>query len=512
MQGHRTTSQSDGKLPPFAVYCGRLTEWYNVVPSTLLTLPSITVKYNTVKAKTMSRTFFFYVIVILLFLAHRTSAADWKAGVAKVNITPKESLWLAGYAARDHASEGVLMDLWAKALVLEDAAGHRSVLVTADLLGFPKQMSDRIRTQLKDTLGWDKSQIILNASHTHSGPVLSPSGTTASGIMAMYPLGAQDREKIDQYSRTLEQQIVDIVVKASQSLEPVTLTAGNGIARIQVNRRNNAEGRLTSTTELRGPHDCAVPVLKVANASGQIKAVAFGYACHPTVLGIYLWSGDYPGFAQAELEKWYPDAVALFFQGAGADQNPLPRQTSPLAKQYGLTLAAAVDRVLQEEMKVLQATLKTAYAEVMLPLNLYSEDYLTGIVQDANQPGYNKRCAQFVLEQFQNGQAIHPYPFPVQAWNIGGWALFTLGGELTIGYAVQLKQKYGEHIFVLGYTNDVMGYIPTVPILKEGGYEGASSQLIYGLPGLWTPAIETVIYEAMDELAEQAGILPRDQR
>ena len=68
----------------------------------------------------------------------------------------------------------------------------------------------------------------------------------------------------------------------------------------------------------------------------------FGYACHPTVLDGYEWSGDYPGFAQIELEKSYPGTVAMFFQGTGADMNPLPRRTVPLAQQYGEELAAAV--------------------------------------------------------------------------------------------------------------------------------------------------------------------------
>ena len=455
----------------------------------------------------MNRTFFFFVIVILLLLVHRGSAADWKAGVAKVNITPQESQWLAGYAGRNHASEGILMDLWAKALILEDAEGKRSVLVTADLLDFQKQMSDSIKKQLNDKLGLSPAQIILNASHTHSGPVV-----LQSALVDMYLFDEQEKKKIERYSRLLEQQIVDVVIKASQSMEPVTLAAGNGIARIQVNRRNNAEGKLTSTTELRGPHDCAVPVLKVANASGQIKALAFGYACHPTVLDIYLWSGDYPGFAQAELEKWYPGAVALFFQGAGADQNPLPRRTIPLAKQYGVTLAAAVDRTIQEEMKVLPATLKTAYKEVALPLGTpYSEAHLTGIIN--NGPAFLQRYAQRFLDQIKKGEPLmQSYPYPVQAWNIGGWTLFALGGELPIGYALQLKQKYGENIFVLGFSNDVMGYIPTTTILQEGGYEGDTSQLEYGLPGKWSPTAESAIYEAIDGLAEQAGILPRDQR
>jgi len=443
------------------------------------------------------------VFVILLIFANNPSAAEWKAGVAKVKITPEENMWMAGYAARDHVSEGVLLDLWAKALVIEDAAGNCGVLVTADLLEFPKQISDSIRQQLNEKLGWEKSQIILNASHTHTGPVLPH-----SALFDMYPpFSEQEQEKIDRYGRVLERQIVDMVVQASQSLEPVTLAAANGVARVQVNRRNNAEGQLTPLTELKGPNDYAVPVLKVTDRSGQIKAIAFGYACHPTVLSIHLWSGDFPGFAQAELEQWYPGATALFFQGAGADMNPLPRRSIPLAKQYGITLAAAVDRTLQEEMKTLPPSLKTAYKEVMLPLDTYSEAQLMDIV---NSSEFYKRCAKRILDQIQNGQPLmSSYPYPVQAWNIGEWPLLTMGGEVTIGYAVQLKQKFGENTFVLGFTNDVMGYIPTLTVLKEGGYEGATSQLEYRLPGLWAPEIESVIHEAFDELAEQTGIVPR---
>ena len=449
---------------------------------------------------------FLLVILTLLLLTEPIGAAGWKAGVAKVKITPQENLWLAGFGSRNHAAEGVLLDLWAKALVLEDDAGNRSVLVTADLLEFPKLLSDRIRKQLSDKLGWDKAQIILSPSHTHSGPVL------ASSVLIVYfpPFNVQEQEKLERYERMLEQQLVDMVVEASQHLEPVSLAAANGVARIQVNRRNNTERTLTPLTELKGPNDYAVPVLKVTDASGNIKAIAFGYACHPSGLDIYLWSGDFPGFAQEELEKWYPGATALFFQGAGADMNALPRRTIPLARQHGITLAAAVDRVLQEEMKTLPATLKTAYKELALPLDTpYSEAYLTDIVQNATESAFNKRCAQRMLDQTKKGlQPIHSYPYPIQAWNIGGWPLFTLGGEITIGYAIQLKQKYGEDTFVLGFTNDIMGYIPTLTVLKEGGYEGATSQLEYGLPGLWAPEIESIIYEGLDELAKQTGINP----
>ena len=82
-----------------------------------------------------------------------------------------------------------------------------------------------------------------------------------------------------------------------------------------------------------------MPVLAVKAAEGQAAAPSlFGYACHATVLDGYEWSGDYPGYAQIELEKAHPGAIALFWAGCGADQNPLPRRHRELAEKYGQAL------------------------------------------------------------------------------------------------------------------------------------------------------------------------------
>ena len=70
----------------------------------------------------------------------------------------------------------------------------------------------------------------------------------------------------------------------------------------------------------------------------------------------------------------------------------------------------------------------------------------------------------------------------------------SLGGEVVVEYAIGLKKMFGRDIFVMGYCNDVMGYIPSVTILNEGGYEGDSSQRVYGLPSKWSPEIESLIY------------------
>lgn len=425
---------------------------------------------------------------------------SWKAGVAEEVMTPKEPLWMAGYANRDRPSEGTLVDIWTKVLALEDAEGKQSVLITMELRGIPKAFSDNIRDQLKAKYGLSRAQIILNVSHTHSGPVLS------GPLVDIYPVHPEQREKIEKYTVELGNKIIRLVGKALNSMEPVQLYSGNGLTRFQVNRRNNNESEISSATDLNGPNDYAVPVIKAVNRSGKIKAIAFGYACHNTVLNGYKWSGDYSGYAQIELEKEYPGAMAMFFQGCGGDQNPLPRHTEQLARQYGMTLAASVQSVIGGEMKQLAPRLSTAYKEFELPLSTPpSKAELVKMVNEYKD--YPKRWAARLLSQVERGEPLMTsYPYPLQIWRLGDQTLMTMGGEVVVEYAIQLKRIFGKDIFVLGYSNDRMGYIPSELILKEGGYEGATSIMTGDLPSPWAPGIEDLILRQMEQLADQTGV------
>ena len=424
----------------------------------------------------------------------------WKAGVARVIITPEHPQWMAGYGDRDRPSEGKIVDIWAKALAIQDKDGKQTVLVTADLVGIPKRLSDHIRDELKTKFNLSRSQIAINTSHTHTGPVLS------DALVSIYPVNESQQKDIDQYTDQLGGKIVALVGKALNSMEPAQLYSGNGVTRFQVNRRNNVESALSLQTNLNGPNDYAVPVIKVENKKGELMAIMFGYACHNTVLAGYKWSGDYAGFAQIELEKDHPGITALFVQGCGADQNPLPRRTEQLAKQYGQELAASVNRVITEEMQPLSSHLSTAYAEVELPLNTppTKEELLKKAQEGA---GYQKRWAQNLIKQIDHGESLRTsYPYPVQVWNIGEQPIVILGGETVIEYSISLKRIFGPGLFVLGYSNDVMSYIPSAKIVQEGGYEGASSQMVYGLPATWKPSIETIITQEVLKLAKQAGV------
>src|SRR5262249_27911609 len=147
-----------------------------------------------------------------------------------------------------------------------------------------------------------------------------------------------------------------------------------------VNRRNNKEAdvpKLRELGQLKGPVDHTVPVLAVRELQGRLQAIVYGYACHATVLDGYDWSGDYPGFTQSVLEKIHPQAIAFFWAGCGADQNPVPRRKAALAEEYGSQLAESVEAVLKAPMKPILGKLSTVYTEISLPFaDLPSRDQL----------------------------------------------------------------------------------------------------------------------------------------
>lgn len=454
----------------------------------------------------MNRTGMLLFVAFLLSVvcsAGFAEAEGWKAGAAKANITPPSGMWMSGYASRDHAAEGKLHDLWAKALVLEDAQGNRGAIVTLDLVGIDRQLSEKVCQLLADKHGLTRDQVALCTSHTHTGPVVG------GNLAAMYFLDSSQQQIVDDYAAKLPELISDAVGSALESLAPAQLTTGIGRATFAVNRRNNSENdvpRLREEGKLVGPFDHDVPVLAVRDEAGELKAILFGYACHSTTLSFYQWSGDYPGFAQIELEAAHPDAVALFWAGCGADQNPLPRRTVELAEQYGGRLAKAVDAVLESDMQPVAAELETSHALIDLPF-----DRLPSRAELERQAGSDNRYeasrAKILLEQIDGGTPLsQTYPYPVQVWQFGERLLWiTLGGEVVVDYALRLKTELGEQTtWIAGYSNDVMAYIPSRRVLTEGGYEGGGAMVYYGLPTVWAPQVENLI---VDEVHRQANVL-----
>ena len=435
-----------------------------------------------------------------------SAAADtWRAGAAKTLITPDKFMWMMGYASRNHPADGKISDLWAKALALEDPAGRRAVLVTLDLCGIDRGLSQSVCRKLEAKHGLTRDQIALCVSHTHSGPVVAGCLKT----MRIVALDDEQNKLADEYAAVLETKIVTVVGEALAQLAPAKLSWGSGTATVAVNRRTNLEPdvpKLRAAGQLKGPVDHDVPVLAVKDAGGKLTAVVFGYACHATVLSLNQWCADWPGFAQTELEKSHLDCVALFWAGCGADQNPLPRRTVELAEQYGRQIAAAVNAVLAKEMQDVGGGLQTSYRETPLAFDkLPTREQLQADLQDKN--AYVAARAKLLLSDIDAGKPLQPaYPYPVGVWRIGNDVQFViLGGDVVVDFALRLKAELGgPKTWVAGYSNDVMAYIPSRRVLIEGGYEGGGAMVYYALPTIWTPDVEqTIVDEVYKQVRER---------
>ena len=155
---------------------------------------------------------------VLLLVAAAAFAADFKAGVARIDITPKGPIWMSGYADRKHPSEGVLQPLAAKALAIEDSKGGRVVIVTTDLIGLPRQVSDEVAARVLKQFGLERPRLLLNSSHTHTGPVVRPN------LKTMFTLDEDNARRIDEYTRELTDNLVAVVGAALGDLAPAQIT------------------------------------------------------------------------------------------------------------------------------------------------------------------------------------------------------------------------------------------------------------------------------------------------
>jgi neutral ceramidase len=459
-------------------------------------------------------------LVTFSHFSHVASAEElpWKAGLAKAIITPETPVWLAGYGSK-RAPEGKLHDLWMKALALEDQQGRRAVLITSDFQGVPKSMSDQVFQQLQQQHGLDRRQVMFTFSHNHCGPRLG------DDLVDYYPVEEEQVELVAEYTKKMVTRTVELVGEALENLAPARLAMGEGKTTFAVNRRNNPEAEvprmLAEGIPLEGPVDHAVPVLTVTRTDGELAAILFGYACHPTTLSFMQWCGDYPGFAQLALEQNHPTAMAMFVNTCGGDQNPIPRRTVELCARYGRMLADAVEQVLEQPLQPISGELKTEFKLIDLAYQeVVSHETLHELLQDGN--AIRARWAARMLQKLDEGEVFPPtYPYPLHAWSLGKELLIIgMGAETVVDFSLRFKEEFGPGTWVFGYADDMIAYIPSRRVWEEGGYEGGSSLYEYGRPAFrWAGDVEQRIATAVHRLVEmvrpgalrQIGSAPREQ-
>ncbi len=401
----------------------------------------------------MKKTLILCLSVLLVSSVTSTAAVetDWKAGVATANITPDRPMPMSGYAGRKAPATGKDQDLFGKALAIEDQEGNRVVFITLDLIGVTAELRSAVEKQVLQEFKLPPRALVMNASHTHCGP-------------------SYGRPEVKDYFESIVTKLVTAVGQAIAGLAPAQLSYAHAKCGFAMNRRTPSPEGYRNHPNPAGPVDHTVPVLRVDDAAGKLKAVMFGYACHNTSVGYLRWLGDYAGFAQQYFEEDHPGVTAMFLMGCGGDQNPYPRGTSEWAAKHGRSLCTAVEAALEVTQRTMRHQNRIAG-----PLKSVMETVALEFTP-ANRPDFD---------------------YPVQVINFGNdLAIVTLGNEVVIDYALRLKRELtrpeGPVIWVAGYSNVYSGYVPSKRVLLEGGYEAKSRP--------WKPALEERIVSKVHEL------------
>lgn len=428
-----------------------------------------------------------------------TAPVVWKAGAASAKITPDVMMWMAGYAGRTKPAEGVAQDLFAKALVLEDESGGKLAVITLDLIGVPRSLRLSVAERVKREHGIEPERLLINASHTHCGPELRAARTDRTDEPA------RRAEEAAAYTAKLETTLVRLIGEAKHKLAPASLAYSRARCGFAMNRRTPVEGGFRNFPNPDGPVDHNVPVLRVATAGNKDLAILFGYNCHCTSLGFQQFCGDYAGYAQEYLQAAHPDAVAMFVNGCSGDQNPYPRGTLELCQTHGRSLATAVEAALTTRMRPLVGEISAAYREIPLSYDKLPtrDDLLAKQKSTAKLDASHATRVLSVLDS--EGKLPQDYPYPVQVLRIGGdLTMIALGGEVVVDYSRRLKREIKDPIvWIAGYSNDVMTYIPSLRIWKEGGYEGGDAMKWGSHPTRWSDKAEEHIVDTVHELRRQ---------
>ncbi len=408
-------------------------------------------------------------LLLLAGCATTSSSADTiHAGTASIVITPEEPVMLAGYGSRNKPSEGVAVDLRARALALDD-----KILVTADIIGFGPVISRAIKSEAKRRYGLSEENLLLVGSHTHSGPVIS------ERALVDHPEQIKVR---DAYVDGLREKILKIIGEAIKNREPAKLAWARGRSNVGMYRRvAKPDGTWAFGDNPEGTTDPDLPVMTVTAANGSLKALFFTYACHCTSVrsgkeGFYKVHPDW-AICCSKLEEKLPGTQVMFVTGCGGDIDPASKGAISDAESNGAAMQASIEEVLSKgRFQTVVGPIRSSLRRVELPLEKIDPAAVHKMTE-SKRPA-EKKFAEGLEERIRKGAtAGGPVSYPIVTWRFAnGPAIVGLAGETCVEYALRLKKELGaDAVWPVGYANEVMCYIPSERVLRENGYESGWS-------------------------------------
>ena len=433
--------------------------------------------------------------------ADGSAGRGWSVGYAEADITPAPGrVQMSGFG-RERYAQGALSPLLTQVVAFRDQKGRTGVLITADVSGFDRVMTQAIRHALFRAHGIPGKAVMLAASHTHWGPVVRLHATFSCGAPNVWYMGF------------LEDKILANVAATIKNLSPATIEYGSIEFRdIGCNRRLPVKGKITWGPYRKGSFDGHTPILRIKRGEKPQQLLVVGHACHPTSSGfIQKWSPDYPGAMRDCLADELPDTRGVFVQGCGGDAKIVHKEP----ETGKLVFSADPDRSKAAGRKLAWAVLACLEKEQLVPLaGSFTCSLVTGQIsygkrwprEEIERQAYTEKKSWLTWVARQSlalPDHTQSFRYDVQIWKLGDQlTIFGMEDEVCSPWGPVLRSMAPtEQAMVVGYANNVVAYIPDKHIVREGGYEGFSSQQ-YFLPGPFTEQIDVeikrIVAQALD--------------
>ena len=429
------------------------------------------------------------------------SAEPLKLGVATTDITPPVGWRMSGYFY-ERFSTNTHDPLQAKAMVLQKG-DEKAALVICDLIGISHDLSSRVRQAASRKTGIPLANIMIAATHSHTGPLYMGGLREYFHKRAEEKFGRDPSEGVD-YQGILAERLVDVIAEAKREMQPAYLeVASTKITNLSFNRRyvmkdgtvkTNPGKTNENVARVAGPIDPEFGFITAMNAKRDaILATFSSFAMHPDTVGGTEYSGDYPYYLEQSIRKLLAgDFVSLFGNGPCGNINhvdvfsPKPQKGYEEAERIGKALSYSVAEVLPKLRPIKNPTLRVGRETIIVPLQKISAEAILQAKTNMAKIGTKEmtfldqvNTARIYDLQLRGSSALE---LEVQGIALGSdTAIVTLPGEIfcELGIAIKKASPF-QHTYIVELCNDAIGYVPTRKAYEEGGYEPANSRLAPG--------------------------------
>lgn len=435
------------------------------------------------------------IVTAVLAAGASAGAEPLRFGAAKVDITPPLGYRMSGYFY-ERLNTGQHDPLFAKALVFRQG-DQAAALVFCDLIGMSLEVTGAARRRAAEQTGIPAAQILIAATHSHTGPLYKGVLRDHFHAQAVKRHGRDPAETVD-YSAALTDKLVQAIAAADAALQPATLLAARGRQLgLSFNRRfHMQDGTVVFNPGKKnprivrpaGPIDPDVDVLLARGAGDKPLALLTVFAMHLDTVGGTEYSADYPHYLDRALRASVPEGcLSVFGTGTCGDINHIdvshdrPQGGQAEAERIGTALAHAVGELLPRLAPLTGSPLAARSATVEAPLQQFDAGRAGRAAEELFKVGTRERSfleqvetCKVLAARARGGRAL---PLEVQSFRLGDeLAVVGLPGEVFVELGLAIKQASPfPQTLVVELCNDAPCYVPTRKAFAEGSYETVNS-------------------------------------